>query len=133
MPGFTVLIVDDHALVLRTLVCTLSRARFEVLSAASGEEALEIASETEKGIDLLICDIILPGIPGSELAEEVAAIHPETRVLFITGWPDQNGTAGELPDPDMEVLAKPFLPEVLLRKVRTILGHSSGLPAASVA
>src|SRR3954447_1015209 len=62
----TVLIVDDHAMVLTTLVETLARAGFEVLPASSGEEALEIASNVHSRIDLLVCDILLPGMQGTE-------------------------------------------------------------------
>src|SRR3954467_5384728 len=84
----TVLVVDDHSLVLTTLVKTLARAGFEVLSAASGEEALEIASNLHRRIDLLICDLLLPGMQGTEFALRLADVHPETRYLFISGLPD---------------------------------------------
>src|SRR5215467_1681840 len=67
----TVLVIDDHSLVLTTLVSTLNQAGFKVLAAASGEEALEIASNTRHPIDLLICDVILPGLPGTEIARRI--------------------------------------------------------------
>src|SRR6266480_4750447 len=84
----TVLVVDDHSLVLTTLVKTLTREGFDVLAALSGEEALEIACRVRRPIDLLICDVILPGIQGTELARRLADVHPETRCLFISGLPD---------------------------------------------
>ena len=77
----TVLVVDDHSLVLTTLVCTLLHAGFQVLSASSGQEALTIASRPGQRIDLLVCDLILPDMPGTDLAHRVSELHPHMRYL----------------------------------------------------
>jgi CheY-like chemotaxis protein len=117
----TVLVVDDHSLVLTTLVKTLVRAGFDVLSALSGEEALEIASNMHRPIDLLVCDVILPGIQGTELARRLADVHPETRCLFISGLPDHPRITHDVATSGRALLPKPFLPQVLIRKAREVL------------
>src|SRR5260370_33664550 len=120
----TVLVVDDHALVLKTLVYTLTVAGFRVLSASSGEEALEIAANPEHAIDLLVCDLLLPGMPGTELARRIAYLRPGSRCLFITGMPDQGHLTAEIALDGAALLAKPFLPHVLVRRSREVLGGS---------
>jgi len=118
----TVLVVDDHSLVLTTLVKTLMRAGFDVLPALSGEEALEIASNLHRPIDLLVCDVILPGIQGTELARRLSEFHPETRCLFISGLPDHPRITQDVANSGQMLLPKPFLPQVLIRKAREVLG-----------
>jgi two-component system, cell cycle sensor histidine kinase and response regulator CckA len=115
----TVLVVDDHSLVLTTLVCTLLHGGFQVLSASSGEEALAIASQPGQPIHLLICDLILPGMQGSELARRISKLHPQMRCLFITGLPDHPRITDDI---TASLLAKPFLPHVLIRRAREALG-----------
>jgi two-component system, cell cycle sensor histidine kinase and response regulator CckA len=127
----TVLVIDDHSLVLTTLVSTLSQAGFRVLAAASGEEALEIASNAHHPIDLMICDVILPGMPGTEIARRIAEIHPETRCLFITGLPDHPRILTEIAASGKSLLPKPFLPHVLVRTAREILGIKSCVMTAA--
>jgi CheY-like chemotaxis protein len=126
----TVLVVDDHSLVLTTLVCTLTHAGFRVLSASSGEEALEIASNPNRPIDLLVCDLILPGMPGTELARRITADRPGIRCLFITGLPNYPHIAsigsGET------LLPKPFLPHVLIGTARQVLAGKPHAMAAVV-
>jgi len=116
----TVLVVDDHSLVLTTLVCTLVHAGFQVLSAASGEEALAVASKPGQSVHLLVCDLILPGMPGTELARRLASLHPQVRCLFITGLPNHPRITGEI---EADLLPKPFLPHVLIRRARELLSR----------
>src|SRR6266567_4388929 len=104
----TVLVVDDHLLVLTTLVCTLAHAGFQVLSASSGEEAFEIAANPDQAIHLLICDLILPGMCGTELARRITAGRPDTRCLFITGLPDHPHVASDSAIHNQPLLPKPF-------------------------
>ena len=128
----TVLVVDDHSLVLTTLVKTLVRAGFEVLSALSGEEALEIASHLHRPIDLLVCDVILPGMQGTELAYRLADVHPETRCLFISGMPDHPPISHAVAASGQALLPKPFLPQALVRKAREVLGGELRLLSAII-
>jgi two-component system cell cycle sensor histidine kinase/response regulator CckA len=132
MTQLTVLVVDDHSLVLTTLVKTLARAGFKVLSAASGEEALEIASNMHFRIDLLVCDVILPGMQGTELAQRFEDIHPETRCLFISGLPDHPRTYHDVAASGQALLPKPFLPQALIRKAREVLAAELCVLAAVI-
>jgi len=127
----TVLVVDDHSLVLNTLVNTLAHAGFRVLAASSGEEALQLASRTEGRIELAVCDVILPGMPGTELARRLTKIHPEIRCLFISGLPDHPGILQEIATTGQSLLPKPFLPHVLVRRAREILGVRQRIMTAS--
>lgn len=118
----TVLVVDDHALVLKTLVCTLTHAGYRVLGASSSEEALAIAADPAHRIDLLVCDLLLPGMPGTELARRIAMMQPDSRCLFITGMPDHGYLSAEIALDGAPLLAKPFLPHVLIQRSREVLG-----------
>ena len=127
----TVLVVDDHSLVLTTLVCTLTRAGFQVLPAASGEEALEIASNPDRSIDLVICDVILPGMSGTELARRITASRPGARCLLITGLPNHPYITSDI-DAGQALLPKPFLPHVLVGKAHEVLAAAPRAVAAGV-
>lgn len=110
----TILVADDEA-PLRNLMCrVLAGEGFEVLCAEDAEEALRLAEEHEGTIDLLLTDIRMPGKSGIELYEELDRRRGGIRVLFISGY--SQGRSFELP-----FLAKPFPPDVLLKKVRKVL------------
>jgi CheY-like chemotaxis protein len=115
----TILLVEDDVLVRRVAERTLDGLGYRVLAAASGEEALARAAEAQE-IDLLVSDVVMPGLCGAELARRLRATRPGTRVLFISGYP--GGANG--PPPDLSagrVLRKPFTPEELAEEVRRTL------------
>ncbi|MBI4627369.1 MAG: response regulator, partial [Candidatus Rokubacteria bacterium] len=80
------------------------------------EAALRVAAGGGEAIHLLLTDVILPGLNGPQLAERFAALRPDARVLFVSGYTDQ--TLG----PGVAFLMKPFEPDELLRRVRALLG-----------
>ena len=84
----TVLLVEDEAMLRDLLHKMLASLGYRVLTASSSHEALEFASSRDGEIDLMVTDVVMPGIGGPELAERLAAIHPETRVLFVSGYTD---------------------------------------------
>ncbi len=107
----TVLVVDDDE-GLRTLVRSMLRlGGYDVLSAGSAEEALDIAARHEGSVDLLLTDVVLPGLAGPELAARMTAAHPTLRVLLMTGA--GAGVAA--------TLRKPFGVSTLLAAVRSAL------------
>ncbi len=121
VPGVTTLVVEDEQLV-RDLVCrTLRRAGYTVLVASNGEEALAVSRATPGAIDLVVTDVVMPRMNGSELASRLAVERPGIRVLFVSGY------ANEILDvrgglvPGTEYLQKPFTPSVLLDRVRELL------------
>ncbi|WP_437803473.1 ATP-binding protein [Sorangium sp. So ce693] len=117
----TVLVVEDDDAVRKLIVDVLERRGYGVLSAASGEEALAVlAREGEDAVDLLLTDLVMPGMNGRELAERAVAIHPRARVLYISGYAE-DVLAGAEPDRELALLQKPFTPETLAQRLRDLL------------
>jgi two-component system cell cycle sensor histidine kinase/response regulator CckA len=117
----TVLVVEDEEAV-RNLVCRVLRAKgYRVLEAPHAEAALIVAGSTPAPIDLLVTDMVMPGLGGTGLAAELVAARPSLRVLFITGYaPEAVELRGELTDAS-GLLEKPFSADQLALKVREIL------------
>jgi two-component system, cell cycle sensor histidine kinase and response regulator CckA len=110
-----VLLVEDEDLVRALVREVLERGGYDVLEAADAGEAIELAHSADD-IDLLVTDLVLPGMSGSVLAERVARERPALRVLYTSGYVDVSQDAAD-------VLEKPFTPEDLLRKVGELLGR----------
>src|SRR5712691_8084383 len=83
-----ILVVDDDVSVLTVVKCMLDCADYTVLLANSAIAALRIAQDIETAIDLLITDVIMPDMQGPDLAEEMLALRPELKVLFMSGYAD---------------------------------------------
>lgn len=120
-PRATVLIVEDEA-TLRTLAQrTLEREGYAVLVAEDGYEALAIADSFSSTLDLLLTDMVLPGLDGREIASRIARVRPGLRVLYMTGYTDdqllQHGSVNE----SVNVLEKPFRAAELTEAVRQVL------------
>ncbi|HEY5433819.1 MAG TPA: response regulator [Candidatus Limnocylindrales bacterium] len=94
---------------------------YRVLAASNGTEALSQAISYERPIELLVSDVIIPGMNGRELAGQITAIRPGTRVLYASGYTEDAITPRGLIDPEAPFLSKPFSPDVLARKVRAVL------------
>src|SRR5690606_2854517 len=92
-----------------------------VLSAQNADEALLLAGQHTGPIDLLLTDVVMPGLNGLALAERFAAIRPGTPVLFMSGYADAAVVQREIIDAGRAFLQKPFAPERLLSRVREAL------------
>lgn len=112
----TVLLVEDEDAVRDTIRTILQRHGYTVISARNAEEALRTFSQQQAAVDLVITNIIMPGMRGVELARRLHELRPKTRVLYISGYADT--AAGTIPGPRLQ---KPFTPDALLRKVRDLL------------
>ena len=124
----TVLVVDDEELVRAWLCRTLETLGYTALAAASGAEALALI-EGGAAVDLLVADVVMPGMGGRELGERVAALLPGLPVLFISGFDrDQIVGQGQL-DERARLLRKPFTVEEVAIEVRTLLDASVRQPA----
>lgn len=127
----TVLVAEDQPTVRELLVMHLSECGYRVLHAEDGGVALRVADEHDGRIDLLIADVVMPVATGAELATRLAVRHPETKILYISGFPEQavrprlEGAYGD------GFLQKPFRTEALLRKIRQVLDTSK--PSAKAA
>jgi CheY-like chemotaxis protein len=114
----SILVVEDEDLV-RYMMCeVLEGYGFTVFEADSGESALEQRSE---GVDLLITDVIMPGISGADLAEQMLTHHPSLKVLFVSGYTGDALAKHGILDVSMHFLQKPFSPQNLVEKVHEIL------------
>ncbi len=117
----TVLLVEDAA-PLRKLACQfLAGNGYQVLTAASGEEALQAAAEHRSPIQLLLTDVVMPGMNGRALAENLGALQPGIKVLYMSGYTDSAIAGHGVLEPGTYLLHKPFTEETLLRKVREVL------------
>lgn len=120
----TILVVDDDPAVRRVVVRLLSRAGFTVLDAPDGMAALALVEELAEPIDMLVTDVMMPRVKGTELAVRVVRKWPSVRVLLISGYTD-SPLIQQWVDVDPDVfLAKPFEPEELLNRVKTRLAAS---------
>lgn len=116
----TILLVEDESLILDSSTELLRAAGYNVLSAGTGGDALDMIQAYKGPIDLLVTDLALPQINGSELAVAIAASHPETRVLAVSGHPEEY-VCGQ---PGIgEYLAKPFSFANLHDKIRSLLSE----------
>ena len=118
----TVLVAEDEESVRLLVETVLTTAGFRVYTAASGTEGAALVQAIEQPIDLLITDIIMPGMIGPDLARVVLQKSPQTRVLYITGYATHSAVPAGFLQEDDALLQKPFLPEQLLAKVQERLG-----------
>jgi two-component system, cell cycle sensor histidine kinase and response regulator CckA len=121
--GFeTILVVEDDSMVRRMLETLLSMGGYQILSAASGAEALQVWKTNHAKVKLLLTDMVMPGgISGKELAETLRQERPELRVLISSGYSSDLVSGGEALPPKTWFLAKPYTPKELIEKVRTSL------------
>ncbi len=124
-----VLVVEDEELVRELTVAVLERAGYEVIAAADGDHALELLDESEEPIDVLLSDMVMPGMSGRELADRVTAIQPRSSVLLMSGFSDEVLTSDrDGGSPRTGFLQKPFAAETLLRSVAESVGPPSAPP-----
>jgi two-component system cell cycle sensor histidine kinase/response regulator CckA len=128
----TVLLCEDDELVRRLLERMLSPRGYTVLTASHPHDALVLATEHER-IDVVVTDVVMPQISGPELVERLDAIHPQLRVLFLSGYPiEVIRDRGNLPL-GSAFLEKPFNADALARVVRALLDQDlqvSAVPGA---
>lgn len=119
------MVVDDEVPILKLVMRILATDNYDIVSANSGEEAAQLISDPDhQGIDLLVTDLLMPGMNGRELATIVRGKYPKTRVLFVTGFADTLFTGlAELGDGE-SFIEKPFGTDGLLEATRLLMfGH----------
>ncbi|MCP4007617.1 MAG: response regulator [bacterium] len=117
----TVLLCEDEVLVRRVTSRMLRDAGYTVIEAACGDEAIAVAAAHAGDIDILVSDLIMPGMNGSELAGTLVSRYPKLRTLFVSGYAsDVSDALGET-FVNLEYLPKPFDSRTLLQRVRAIL------------
>jgi PAS domain S-box-containing protein len=122
--GETILLVEDDPLVLDVARRMLDRLGYRVLTAPDGAEGLELVRSPSTRIDLLVTDVVMPGMSGPELASRAQRLRPRLPVVFVSGYPQPAGSGGAV-----EVLAKPFGAEALAARVRAALAPAAACGA----
>jgi len=117
----TILVVEDEAMIREIIKVTLSDHGFSVLLAQDGEEAVRISKAHPGRIHLLLCDVVLPKMSGRDVATGLAALRPELRVLYMSGYTSNAIVHHGVLEPGIAFLQKPFSPAVLLAKMQEVL------------
>jgi PAS domain S-box-containing protein len=117
----TILLVEDENGVRAFAKIAMQRFGYRVLEADSAEAALKLLADPATKIDLLLTDVVLPGMDGRALAAQVLRDRPATRLLFMSGYTDRLGSTGGVLEPGLELLEKPFAAQTLLVRTRQIL------------
>jgi CheY-like chemotaxis protein len=125
-----ILLVEDAEPLRKLAKSFLETAGFRVLSAGSGEEALEVAARFGGIFDLLLTDVVMPGMNGRVLAEQLLPRQPGMKVLYVSGYTDSFIAGHGVLETGTHLLHKPFTDEVLIRKVRQVLDHGKQPPPA---
>ena len=119
----TILLVEDEESVRRLARAFLENRGYTVLEARDGAHAVEICEQRSASIHLMVTDVVMPKMSGHELAQRVAPLRPEMRVLFVSGYTGDALTQQGGLGPRAAFLEKPFGPGDLVKKVRQVLDH----------
>lgn len=117
----TILLVEDEEALRQLTERILQHAGYTVLSAANGPEALTLAEEAGYRLDLILTDVIMPGISGGELVRRLHEQHEDLRTLFMSGYTDTAVAVHGVLEKGVHLLGKPFTAAQLTRKVREVL------------
>jgi PAS domain S-box-containing protein len=118
----TVLLVEDEESVRRVAMIILKELGYGTIEARNGEEALMLAEKHGGRIDLLMTDIVMPGMNGRELSDRLKRIHPETKPLFTSGYTENVIVHHGILESNLDFIGKPYSVQALAAKIREVLG-----------
>jgi DNA-binding NtrC family response regulator len=116
-----VLLIEDEDAVRKLAARILRRQGYAILEANRAEDAMQWLADERRTIDLLLTDVVLPGISGKEIAARAKSLRPDLPVLFMSGYAMSRLTERGLARPDMDLLEKPFTASSLAWRVRDVL------------
>jgi two-component system cell cycle sensor histidine kinase/response regulator CckA len=116
----TILLVDDEPDIRRLVAAALTQKGYHVLVADTGENAIRLF-KNNSGADLLLADVVAPGMSGPMIADQIAALSPDIKVLFMSGFDNTQVVQRYVVEKGYSLLVKPFTMDQLGRKVRDIL------------
>ena len=119
--GYTVLVVEDDKRVQHTLSIALKGAGYEVFTADNGQQGWEVFQRDHKLIDLVITDLLMPELNGTDLAIRMKELSEETRILYISGYPRNTIIEDGILSEDVELMQKPFTHAEILRRIDDML------------
>ena len=117
----TILVVDDEPEIRKLVSAMLTRSGYRVLTADSGENAIRLF-RTNPDTDLLLTDVVAPGMSGPMIADQIAALQPDIKVLFMSGYDSTQVVQRYVIGKGYSLLIKPFTMEQLRSKVQAVLG-----------
>jgi PAS domain S-box-containing protein len=126
----TILLVEDEGAVRMMALHALQSSGYAVLDAEDGEQALRVVQTFGVPIRLLVTDVVMPGLGGRELADRLQAAQPGLRVLYMSGYTDDEVVRRGVEADRVHFLPKPFSPQVLARRVREVLDAPSPVPVS---
>ncbi len=124
----TVLVVEDEDGVRELVRQILVEHGHAVLTARHGRDALQLAERYERPIDLLVTDVVMPEMGGGELVERLTDLRPDLKVLYISGYTNDEVVRRGMPGAETRFLHKPFTSESLMRRVREVLQRGAPAP-----
>jgi DNA-binding NtrC family response regulator len=117
----TILVVDDEPMALKLVQTILEKRGFEVLVSTSAKKALELFEKDREKIELLISDIVMPEMDGTQLASKLVSVNPDLPVLFMSGFVTENEVADTSAIAQFAFIRKPFRPATLVQAVQKML------------
>jgi PAS domain S-box-containing protein len=126
----TILVVEDNELVRNMTSEALKQYGYRVIEAPGGEQALKVIGGYAEKIDLLLTDVVMPGLNGRELADQILTLRPDIKVLYMSGYADNAIVQYGVIQPGLAFIEKPFSPETLAETIRQIVSSGPPLPRA---
>jgi CheY-like chemotaxis protein len=117
----TILLAEDEADLRQVTRIFLEGYGYKVQEAASAEQAIQAAALYREKIDLLLTDVIMPGMSGRQLAERIQSTRPQIKIMYMTGYTDDMVVQHKVLEPGVKLLQKPFSKVDLALKVRSTL------------
>ena len=118
----TILLVEDEEPLRKLCTEFLEQLGYRMLAASNAKEAIALVEGYSGKIDLLITDVVMPGLPGPELAEALLALRPDLKVIFISGYAEGSLAPNGILKPGTVLVNKPFTIRALTAKLREVLG-----------
>jgi DNA-binding NtrC family response regulator len=119
-----VLVVDDDADVLRLVESILADQGYEVVPASGAESAIQFIESTPRRPDLVLADVVMPGMSGPMLVDHLLVRDPELRVLFMSGYDDRQVVQKYVVEKGFRLIPKPFTAKTLRTAIKEVLSHA---------
>ncbi len=119
--GTVVLVVDDEADILRLVMTMLSDQGYEVIPASSAESAIQVFESGARQPDVVLADVVMPGMSGPMLVDHLLSRYPDLRVLFMSGYDDRHVVQKYVVEKGFHLIPKPFTAKTLLAAIKEVL------------
>jgi len=117
--------VDDEEIFITLVEKSIEGYGYHVLVASSWKDAVQLCNQQEGSIDLLLTDLVMPQMSGSQLAIEISSLYPNIKTLFMSGYTESEFIKNAREDQSLEFIQKPFTPIDLAKKIRVVLDRNN--------